>query len=76
MKKCLFYYGNNNVDDQLDDHPTKINLHSQWITLKNKLYDLDIALLSQKDLGSSTPDLEIHLNSWEKKIIIVQNMQY
>lgn len=67
MKKCLFYYGNNNVDDQLDSHPTKINLHSQWITLKNKLYDLGIALLSQKDLGSSTPDLEIHLNSWEKK---------
>ena len=66
MKKCLFYYGNNNVDDQLSTNPSKINLHSQWIALKNKLNSFGIILLSQKDLGTLKPDLEIHLNAWKK----------
>jgi len=67
MKKCLFYYGNNDVDDQLSNNPSKINLHSQWITLRQKLNDSGIILLSQKNLGSETPDLEIHLNAWKKR---------
>ncbi len=66
MKKCLFYYGNNNADDQFIDDSSKINLHAQWISLRNKLNDSGIILLSQKDLGSGKPDLEIHLNAWKK----------
>ncbi|MDC3174671.1 glycosyltransferase family 10 [Candidatus Pelagibacter sp.] len=68
MKKCLFFYGNNNADDQLDGRPSKINLHSQWIALKDKLFKLGINLLSQKNLGSAKPDLEVHLNAWDNNM--------
>tara|TARA_A100001015_G_C15026532_1_gene730801 strand:- start:2002 stop:3027 length:1026 start_codon:yes stop_codon:yes gene_type:complete len=67
MKKCLFIYGNNNVEELFNNHPSKINLHSQWIALKNELHNLGIMLLSKHQLGSSKADLELHLNVWLSK---------
>ena len=65
MKKCLFTYGNHNVNNLFDSHPSKINLHAQWIALKNKLYDLGIDLVSKESSSLRSPDLEIHLNVWK-----------
>ena len=65
MKKCLFIYGNQNIEDLFDTQPSKINLHAQWIVLKKYLQDKGIELLSQKKLGSERADLELHLNVWE-----------
>ena len=62
MKKCLFTYGNNNIDFLFDSHPSKINFHSHWIALKNQLYNLGIELVSKEFLNLDSPDLEIHLN--------------
>tara|TARA_B110000037_G_scaffold209644_1_gene259012 strand:- start:291 stop:1316 length:1026 start_codon:yes stop_codon:yes gene_type:complete len=65
MKKCLFIYGNHNINFLFDSHPSKINLHAQWIALKNKLYDLGIDLISKESSSLISPDLEIHLNVWK-----------
>ena len=65
MKKCLFIYGNQNIEDLFDSQPSKINLNAQWIVLKKYLQDKGIELLSQKKLGSERADLELHLNVWE-----------
>ena len=65
MKKCLFIYGNHNINNLFDSHPSKINLHAQWIALKNKLYDLGIDLVSRESSSLRSPDLEIHLNVWK-----------
>ena len=80
MKKCLFTYSNYNINDLFDSHPSKINLHGQWIALKDQLYKLGIELVSKESLGSRTPDLEIHLNvkkikssKWPKFCIIWEN---
>ena len=62
MKKCLFIYGNNNIDFLFDSHPSKINFHSHWIALKNQLYNLGIELVSKEFSNLNSPDLEIHLN--------------
>ena len=67
MKKCLFFYGKNNIYNLFDSHPSKINLHGLWIALKNQLYLNNIELVSKDFLGSKLPDLEIHLNAWETK---------
>ena len=67
MKKCLFTYGDYNINNLFDSHPSKINLHAQWIALKNKLYDLGIDLVSKDSFSSKSPDLEIHLNVWKNK---------
>ena len=67
MKKCLFRYGNHNINDLFDSHPSKINFHGQWIALKNKLYDLGIDLISKETSGLKSPDLEIHLNAWKSE---------
>ena len=67
MKKCLFTYGNHNINNLFDSHPSKINLHAQWIALKNKLYELGVDLVSKESSGSRSPDLEIHLNVWKTK---------
>tara|TARA_B110000459_G_scaffold197012_1_gene239843 strand:+ start:425 stop:1426 length:1002 start_codon:yes stop_codon:yes gene_type:complete len=67
MKKCLFIYGNHNINNLFDPHPSKINLHAQWIALKNKLYDLGIDLVSRESSSLRFPDLEIHLNVWKTK---------
>ena len=66
MKKCLFTYGDNNINDLFDSHPSKINLHAQWIALKKQLYNLGIDLVSKEFLNLKSPDLEIHLNVWKK----------
>ena len=66
MKKCLFTYGNYNINDLFDSHPSKINFHAQWIALKKQLYNLDIDLVSKEFLNFKSPDLEIHLNVWKK----------
>ena len=66
MKKCLFTYGNYNINEFFDSHPSKINLHGQWIALKEQLYNLGIDLVSKEFLNLKSPDLEIHLNVWEK----------
>ena len=67
MKKCLFTYGNNDINNLFNSHPSKINLHGQWIALKNKLHDLDIDLVSKESFNLRSPDLEIHLNVWKTK---------
>ena len=69
MKKCLFKYGNYNINNLFDSHPSKINLHGQWIALKNQLYKLGIELVSKEFLNSKSPDLEIHLNVWKTEKI-------
>ena len=65
MKKCLFTYGNHNINNLFDSHPSKINLHAQWIALKNQLYNLGIELVSKEFSSLIPPDLEIHLNVWK-----------
>jgi len=67
MKRCLFVYGENNIDSLFDSHPAKINLHGQWIALKNELYKNGIELVSKESINLKPPDLEIHLNVWNKK---------
>ena len=67
MKKCLFTYGNYNINDLFDSHPSRINLHGQWIALKDQLYTLGIELVSKEFLNLKSPDLEIHLNVWKKE---------
>ena len=67
MKKCLFIYGNHNIDNLFDPDPAKINFHGQWIALKNKLYEAGIDLISKYSSESISPDLEIHLNVWKTK---------
>ena len=62
MKKCLFTYGNHNINNLFDSHPSKINFHSHWIALKNKLYKHNIELVSKESSSFESPDLEIHLN--------------
>ena len=37
MKKCLFIYGNHDINNLFDSHPSKINFHGQWIALKDHL---------------------------------------
>lgn len=78
MKKCLFLYGKHNINNLFDSHPSKINLHAQWIALKNELYKHDIDLVSKESIKSEFPDLEIHLNAqstkdckWPKFAILV-----
>ena len=66
-KKCLFYYGNNNIENLFNSHPSKINLHALWINLKNKFKSNNIELVSKNNLGSEIPDLELHLNAWKIK---------
>jgi len=64
MKKCLFIYGKHNVDNLFDSNPHKINLHAQWIALKDELYKNKIDLISNESIKNQTPDLELHLNVW------------
>ena len=63
MKKCLLIYGNNNIENLFDKHPSKVNFHGQWIALKDLLFQNGIKIFSKKDLKSANPDLEIHLNA-------------
>tara|TARA_B100000795_G_scaffold70296_1_gene49210 strand:- start:599 stop:1600 length:1002 start_codon:yes stop_codon:yes gene_type:complete len=65
MKKCLFTYGNHNINNLFDSHPSKFNLHAQWIALKDQLYKHGIELVSKEFLNLKSPDLEIHLNVWK-----------
>ena len=65
MKKWLFTYGNHNINNLFDSHPSKINLHAQWIALKDQLYKHGIELVSKEFLNLKSPDLEIHLNVWK-----------
>ena len=67
MKKCLFIYGNHNVDILFNSHPSKINLHGLWIALKRQLYNNNIDLISREVLGGKSHDLEIHLNAWKNQ---------
>jgi len=67
MKKCLFLYGDHNINNLFDSHPSKINLHGQWIALKNQLYKNNIELVSKEAINFKSPDLEIHLNVWNTK---------
>ena len=53
MKKYLFKYGNYNIKNLFDSHPSKINFHGQWIALKNLLYKKNIELVSQNNLKST-----------------------
>ena len=64
MKKCLFLYGDHNIENLFNSHPSKINFHGQWIALKNKLYDYGIDLKSKEFFTLRSPDLEIHINVW------------
>jgi hypothetical protein len=48
MKKCLFTYGNYDINNLFDSHPAKINLHGQWIALKDQLYKNGIELVSKE----------------------------
>ena len=79
MKKCIFIYGNNNIDNLFDQHPSKINFTSHWIALKNQLYKLGIELVSKNYSNLKSPDLEIHLNvlkikndKWPKFCILTE----
>ena len=65
MKKCLFIYGNNDINNLFDSHPSKINFHGQWISLKDHLKKKGIDLVSKNYLKENEPDLEIHLNVWK-----------
>ena len=65
MKKCLFTYGNHNINNLFDSHPAKINFHGQWIALKDQLYKLGIELVSKEFTNSKSFDLEILLNAWK-----------
>ena len=53
MKKCLFIYGNNNIENLFDKHPSKINFHGQWIALKDLLLQNGIKIFSKNDLKSA-----------------------
>ena len=52
MKKCLFIYGNHNIENLFDKHPSKINFHGQWIALKDLLLQNGIKIFSKNDLKS------------------------
>ena len=65
MKKCLFTYGNYDINNLFDSHPAKINLHGQWIALKDQLYKNGIELVSKEFTNLESFDLEIHLNAWK-----------
>lgn len=67
MKKCLFLYGKHNISNLFDPHPSKINLHGLWISLRNHLYSNNIELCPKEFFTSRLPDLEIHLNAWKTK---------
>ena len=67
MKKCLFTYGNHDINNLFDSHPAKINLHGQWIALKDQLYKHGIELVSKEFSDLDSLDLEIHLNAWKTK---------
>ena len=67
MKKCHFIYGNNNISDLFDQHPSKINFTTHWIALKNQLYKFGIELISKNSSSLKSPDLEIHLNVLKTK---------
>ncbi|WP_435167829.1 glycosyltransferase family 10 domain-containing protein [Candidatus Pelagibacter bacterium nBUS_28] len=78
MKKCLFLYGKHNIIDLFNSHPSKINLHGQWIALKNQLLENNIELVSKDSINLNSPDLELHLNAqntknfkWPKFVILV-----
>jgi hypothetical protein len=64
MKKCLFIYGDHDINNLFDSHPSKINFHGQWIALKNLLYKKGIDLIPKNNIGLNKPNLEIHLNVW------------
>ena len=64
MKKCLFIYGDHDIEKLFDSHPSKINFHGQWIALKDLLFKKGIKMISKIN-SDNKPDLEIHLNVWE-----------
>lgn len=68
MKKCLFFYGKNKVNNLFDSSPSKINLHGQWIELKKELFKFGIDLIPNEFFDKETADLEIHLNAWQTNI--------
>ena len=65
MKKCIFIYGNHDINKLFDSDPSKINFHGQWIALRDHLHKKNIQMVSKNFSLSKDPDLEIHLNVWE-----------
>lgn len=65
MKKCIFVYGNHDINNLFDKHPSKINFHGQWIALRDHLYKENIEMVPKDFPLTKEPDLEIHLNVWE-----------
>ncbi len=65
MKKCLFVYGNHDINNLFDSDPSKINFHAQWIALRDRLNTEGIKMVSKDLLKNNEPDLEIHLNVWD-----------
>ena len=65
MKKCLFVYGNHDINNLFDADPSKINFHGQWIALRDRLQSNGIKMVSKDFLNNNKPDLEIHLNVWK-----------
>ena len=64
MKKCIFIYGNHDINKLFDTDPSKINFHGQWIALRDHLHKKNIQMVSKNFSLSKDPDLEIHLNVW------------
>ena len=71
MKKCLLLYGENNIINLFNPHPSKINLHAWWIELKKQLKKNGIDLVSKNTLKNKLHDLEIHLNAYHIKENII-----
>ena len=67
MKKCIFIYGDHNINNLFDSHPSKINFHGQWIALKNLLYKKGIQIVPKNFSNIEKADLEIHLNVWKNR---------
>ena len=65
MKKCIFIYGNHDINKLFDSDPSKINFHGQWIALRDHLHKKNIQMVSKNFSLDKDPDLEIHLNVWE-----------
>ena len=65
MKKCLLLYGNNNINNLFDSHPSKNNLHGLWIALKKKLNNTH--LLGVKRYNSEVQKFERFFEKNDRK---------
>ena len=64
MKKCLFVYGNHDINNLFDADPSKINFHGQWIALRDRLQSKGI-----KKLSLEKCDFRVNINTVKSKLV-------